>query len=57
MLYLLKINIGENDGQQIKTVSPSRLFELLPEYSPILLETGIRQTVNWFKQNYHNMRL
>jgi GDP-L-fucose synthase len=52
-----EMNIGQNDGQQIKTVSPSRLLELLPEYSPISLETGIRQTVNWFKQNYPNVRL
>jgi GDP-L-fucose synthase len=52
-----EMNIGENDGQQIKTVSPCRLLKLLPEYSPISLETGIRQTVNWFKQNYPNVRL
>jgi len=52
-----EINIGENDGQQIKTVSPSRLLELLPKYSPISLETGIHQTVDWFKKNYPNVRL
>ena len=48
---------GHNDGQQIKTVCPSRLFDILPNYRPTSLEIGIHQTVAWFKENYPNVRL
>jgi GDP-L-fucose synthase len=52
-----ELYIGEDDGQQIKTVSPTRLFEILPNYKLISLEKGIKETVKWFKENYPNVRL
>jgi GDP-L-fucose synthase len=51
------INMGNDDGQQIKTVCPSRLLRLIPEYIPTSLEVGIHKTVSWFKENYPNVRL
>lgn len=51
------INVGNNDGQQIKTVCPSRLVEILPNYLPTSLEVGIHETITWFKENYPNLRL
>jgi GDP-L-fucose synthase len=51
------ISSGHNDGQQIKTVCPARLFDILPNYTPTSLEIGIHQTVTWFKENYPNVRL
>lgn len=52
-----ELNICKDDGQQIKTVSPTRLFEILPNYKLISLEKGIKETVKWFKENYPNVRL
>ena len=48
---------GQNDGQQIKTVCPTRLLALLPNYTPTSFEIGIQQTIAWFKNNYPNVRL
>lgn len=47
---------GSNDGQQIKTASPAKLLELLPEFQFTPLTTGIHLTVAWFKENYPNIR-
>ena len=52
-----EINFGQNDGQQVKTVCPFRLTQILPNYVSTPLEKGIKETVSWFKENYPNVRL
>jgi GDP-L-fucose synthase len=47
---------SQNDGQKIKTASPARLLELMPDFSFTNIETGIHQTVEWFKNNYPYIR-
>lgn len=47
----------QNDGQQIKTASPSKLLSVLPEsFQFTSLEKGIRETMDWFVQHYPNVR-
>lgn len=50
------ISIGNNDGQQVKTVCPDRLLTLIPDITFIPIEIGIQQTVDWFIQNYPYVR-
>jgi len=47
---------NQNDGQQIKTVHPTKLLELIPNFEFTKLEDGIHETVTWFKSNYPNIR-
>ena len=46
----------ENDGQQIKTASPAKLLEIMPRFQFKSLQQGIKETVQWFKENYPNIR-
>jgi GDP-L-fucose synthase len=48
--------IGNNDGQQIKTASPDKLLSLMPDLTFTTLEVGLEKTVNWFLDNYPNIR-
>jgi nucleoside-diphosphate-sugar epimerase len=51
------VTIGHiNDGQQIKTASPAKLFKIMPNLELTGLETGIADTVKWFLQSYPNVR-
>jgi GDP-L-fucose synthase len=52
----METTVGENDGQQIKTANPARLLELFPNFHFTSLEYGIKQTVEWFKCTYPNIR-
>jgi GDP-L-fucose synthase len=45
-----------NDGQQIKTACPAKLFKIMPDLQLTGLETGIADTVKWFLQSYPNVR-
>jgi GDP-L-fucose synthase len=45
------------DGQFRKPSSRSVLNSMLPKYSFTKLQTGIRETVAWFEQNYPQVRL
>jgi len=53
----LKSQNTENDGQQVKTASPARLLSLFPDFQFTQLENGIQETVQWFKNNYPNVRM
>lgn len=46
----------KKDGQQIKTASPQKLLDLMPGFQFIPLDQGIHKTVQWFKENYPNIR-
>jgi GDP-L-fucose synthase len=48
--------IGNNDGQQIKTASPDRLLSLMPDLTFTPIEVGLEKTVTWFLQHYPNVR-
>lgn len=52
-----EISAGTNDGQQIKTASPVKLFSIMSDLEMTPLETGIKETVAWFVNNYPNIRL
>ena len=44
------------DGQYRKPSDNSKIKELLPDFEYTPLEQGIKETVNWFKENYENAR-
>tara|TARA_R110001599_G_scaffold1706_5_gene8450 strand:- start:6062 stop:6964 length:903 start_codon:yes stop_codon:yes gene_type:complete len=44
------------DGQYRKPSDNSRIKELLPEFEYTPFEQGIKETVNWFKENHENAR-
>jgi len=48
--------IGNNDGQQIKTATPDRLLTLMPDVTFTPIEVGLEKTVYWFLQHYPNVR-
>ena len=44
------------DGQYQKPSDNSKIKELLPNFKYTSFEQGIKETVNWFKENYENAR-
>ena len=44
------------DGQFKKPASNKKLLSYLPDYEFITLDEGMGQTIEWFKQNYPNIR-
>ena len=44
------------DGQYRKPSDNSLIKELLPDFEYTPFEQGIKETVNWFKENYENAR-
>lgn len=44
------------DGQFRKPSDNSKLKKYLPNYEFISIEKGIEDTVEWFKENYNNIR-
>ena len=44
------------DGQYKKPSDNSKIKELLPDFKYTPLEQGIKETVNWFKENYDEAR-
>jgi len=44
------------DGQYQKPSDNSKIKELLPNFRYTSFEQGIKETVNWFKENYENAR-
>ena len=44
------------DGQYQKPSDNSKIKELLPDFKYTSFEQGIKETVNWFKENYENAR-
>lgn len=43
---------NEEDGQLKKTVSNSKMKQYLPNFKFTPIETGIAETISWFKENY-----
>ena len=44
------------DGQYKKPSDNSKIKELMPDFKYTSFETGIKETVNWFIENYENAR-
>lgn len=51
-----EISNSNHDGQQIKTACPAKLFNIMSNLEMTPLEKGIKETVEWFKINYPNIR-
>jgi len=49
-------DISKSDGQYKKTASNCLFRTLYPEYKFESIESGIANTVDWFKKNYPNIR-
>jgi len=49
-------NRSEDDGQYRKTCSNQKLRELFPDFTFTPFEHGIRETIEWFKNNYATLR-
>jgi GDP-L-fucose synthase len=52
----IEFDSGYSDGQYQKTADNSRLLSFLPNFVFTPLETGISETVDWFKNEYLNIR-
>lgn len=50
-------DISKPDGQFRKPSDPSALLSALPEFDFTRLQDGIQKTVEWFRQNYPNVRV
>jgi GDP-L-fucose synthase len=54
--HAIEFDTSKADGQYKKTVSNEKFRKWNPDYSFILIDEGIKKTVNWFKENYPNIR-
>ena len=52
----LKYDISKSDGQYRKTADNTKLKELYGDLKLINIESGIRETINWFIYNYNSCR-
>ena len=52
----VKFDKTKPDGQYKKPSDNSKIKELLPDFEYTPFEQGIKETVNWFKENYENAR-
>ena len=52
----VKFDKTKPDGQLRKPSDNSKIKELLPNFEYTPFEQGIKETVNWFKENYENAR-
>lgn len=52
----IKFNTNKSDGQYKKTASNAKLQRQLPNFAFTPLEQGIRETVQWFKNNFETAR-
>ncbi len=52
----VKFDKTKPDGQLRKTSDNSKIKELLPDFEYTPFEQGIKETINWFKENYENAR-
>jgi GDP-L-fucose synthase len=50
----LTLNESYSDGQHKKTVSSSRIESLFPDFVFTPLEEGLRETIRWFDEHYHD---
>ena len=54
--YNLEFDTDKSDGQYKKTVSNKKLRNYLPDFKFIDIQNGINESVEWFIQNYDNIR-
>lgn len=52
----VKFDKTKPDGQLRKPSDNSKIKELLPDFEYTPFEQGIKETINWFKENYENAR-
>lgn len=52
----IKFNTNYQDGQYKKTCSNEKLMSILGNFEFTLLENGLKQTIDWFKNHYPNVR-
>lgn len=52
----IKYDMQYSDGQLVKTSDCNELLSLLPDFKFTLLETGLEQTINYFIENYNEVR-
>lgn len=52
----LIFDVSKADGQYKKSVSNQRLLSLYPDFQFTTIENGLDQTINWFLDNYPNIR-
>lgn len=49
-------DVTKADGQYKKTASNTKLRQYLPDYKFVSFKEGIKQTVQWFEENYETCR-
>lgn len=49
-------NTKYSDGQLKKTVSNKKLLTVLPDFNFTNFSDGLKETINWFNNNYQNIR-
>lgn len=52
----VEFDVDQSDGQLKKTASNCKLRRLLPDFTFTSFEVGLRQSIDWFCQNYPNLR-
>jgi GDP-L-fucose synthase len=52
----IKYSENEEDGQIKKTVSNAKLKKYLPDFKFTPIEIGIKETVDWFENNYSKIK-
>ena len=55
-LEYLEFDISKSDGQYKKTANNSKLINLIGNFEFINIENGINNTIDWFLENYNNIR-
>jgi len=55
-LDYLEFDTSKSDGQYKKTADNSKLMNLIDNFEFINIEDGINNTIDWFLENYHNIR-
>ena len=45
-----------SDGQYKKTIDNKKLMKFLPDFKFTPLDIGIKESVDWFIENYENIR-
>lgn len=52
----LKFDDSFSDGQFKKTADNTKLLSLLPDYKFVSIKNGLKETIQWFEENYDNCR-
>lgn len=52
----LEFDLSKSDGQYKKTANNQKLIKLIGDYKFTNIENGINETIDWFIENYQNIR-